>query len=222
MLIAITSERGLCGGFNRGLVGSAIELVKTINAAGQDVDLVCLGTQGKRLFAARNRELAYSAPSPSFAAPSYPDVEALVLQLLDLMDQRGCGRLLVIHNAPVHRFQHQVTNAQLFPFEWPATQPRSRVAVKPDEDTGALVTHLITERVLIGLYKAIILSATSEELARVAAMKLATDNARKRLDELTSAANQARQLAETNALLEIISGFEAASRRILGSVQPPG
>ncbi len=211
MLVAITSERGLCGNFNRSLVGSTVDLIERLKADGEEVELVCLGTQGKRLFAVHHLDLAFWSPTPSFAAPSYPDVEALVLQILDLMDQRGCSRLLVIHNAPVHRFQHEVVSSQLFPFEWSESQPRPQAAIKPAEDVSALVTHLITERVLIDLYEAIILSSTSEELARVAAMKLATDNARKRLDELSVAANQARQFAETNALLEIISGFEAAS-----------
>ena len=64
---------------------------------------------------------------------------------------------------------------------------------------------------LIDLYQAVIESAISEELARVAAMRLATENARHLLDELTLEANRARQLSETNALLEIISGFRAAS-----------
>ncbi len=214
LLLVITSERGLCGAFNQHLVSRITADLRGRRAASEEIEVACLGRQGKRLFEAAKEPLVYWSGVPSLALPSYADIEKAALEILDLMDTRRCGRLVVTHNAPRRRFQYEVTSRQLFPLD--ATQtPADRSAtppVKPPQDIERLLTHLVTERVLIDLYEAVIQSAISEELARVAAMKLATDNAQKLLEELTAEANHARQLSETSALLEIISGFEAASR----------
>ncbi len=211
--LVITSERGLCGAFNQHLVGSITADLRRRRAASEQIEVACLGRQGKRLFEAAKEPLVYWSGVPSLALPSYADIEKAALEILDLMESRHCGRLVVTHNAPRRRFQYEVTSSQLFPLDATQTPARHETPpVKPPEDVESLLTHLVTERVLIDLYEAVIQSAISEELARVAAMKLATDNARKLLEELTAEANHARQLSETSALLEIISGFEAASK----------
>jgi F-type H+-transporting ATPase subunit gamma len=71
--------------------------------------------------------------------------------------------------------------------------------------------HLISEYVLTELYSSAIESAVSEQLARVAAMRLASENARKLLDELTMQYNLARQRSITQSLLEIVTGYETRS-----------
>lgn len=213
-LVVVSSERGLCGAFNQRLVRQVRGELRRRRGAGEEVDLLCLGSQGWRLLSAAHEPVAYWSAMPSFALPAYLDVEKAALEILDLMESRRCGRLVVIHNAPLRRFQYQVTSRQLFPVEAPAAASSSavqRTDVKPARDAANLYTQLITERVLIDLYRAVIESAISEELARVAAMRLATDNAQHLLQELTLDANRARQVSETNALLEIVSGFEAAS-----------
>ncbi len=213
-LVVVSSERGLCGAFNAHLIGRVREELRRLRAAGDEVVLVCLGRQGRSLLLAAGEELAYESPMPTFALPAYLDVERVAIEVLDLMEERACGRLVVMYNRPAHQFQYEVTQRQLFPVE-PGELPEDKairpVDVKPDSDADNLFEHLVTERVLIDLYEAVIESAISEELARVAAMRLATDNARKLLEELTLDANRARQISETNALLEIISGFDAAS-----------
>jgi F-type H+-transporting ATPase subunit gamma len=214
VVTVISSERGLCGAFNQRLVRRVRTELGRRRSQGEDIALVCLGRQGQRLLEAAKEPIVHWSALPSFALPSYLDVEAAAIDILDLMEERSCGRLIVMHHTPLRRFQYQIAIRQLFPVETPAAstvRPATPVEVKPVEDLDNLFTHLVTERVLIDLYKAVIESAISEELARVAAMRLATDNARHLLSELTLDANRARQLAETNALLEIISGFQAAS-----------
>jgi ATP synthase len=78
--------------------------------------------------------------------------------------------------------------------------------VKPVEDTSALLVQLLTEQVLTDLYRMVIESAVSEQLARIAAIRLAGDNARALLDDLTTQYNVASQHAVTQSLLEIVSG----------------
>jgi F-type H+-transporting ATPase subunit gamma len=213
VLTVISSERGLCGGFNQRLVNRVDQELSQRRSAGEETVLVCLGRQGQRLLEAAKEPLAYSAPMPSFSLPAYPDVEKAAIDILDLMEERRCARLLVMHNAPRRRFQYEIVVRQLFPLE-PPSAPHKLAAlspeVKPPEDLATLFTHLVTERVLVELYQAVIESAISEELARVSAMRLAKDNAQKLLNQLTIDGYRARQITETNALLEIISGFRAA------------
>jgi F-type H+-transporting ATPase subunit gamma len=219
LLAVISSERGLCGGFNQQVVNRVRGELGRRRAGGDETVLACLGSRGRMLLEAAHEPITYHAAMPSFALPAYVDVEKTAIDLLDLMEERQCSRLLVVHNAPRHRFQYEVVIRQLFPLE-AATSASSATAapeVKPGEDVDALFTHLVTERVLIDLYRAVIESAISEELARVSAMRLATDNAEKLLDELTLDANRARQHSETNALLEIISGFRATEADIYGA-----
>ena len=214
LLIVITSERGLCGAFNEHLFRSVVSDLRRRRAASEEIEIACFGSQGKRLFEEVKEPLVYWSGMPSLAVPSYADIEKAALEILDLMESRRCGWLVVTHNAPRRRFQYEVVSSQLFPFvSVIPSVPGESPPVKPAEDAEHLLTHLVTERVLIDLYRAVIQSAISEQLARVAAMKLATDNAQKVLAQLTAEANRARQLMETSALLEIMSGFEAASKR---------
>jgi F-type H+-transporting ATPase subunit gamma len=83
------------------------------------------------------------------------------------------------------------------------------VSIKPVNDTQALVTHLLAEDLLMHLYHAVVESAMSEQLARIAAMRMAGDNARKLCDQLTRQYNLARQHTITESLLEIVSGYQA-------------
>jgi len=214
VLVVISSERGLCGGFNQRLIEHVRTELSRSRADGEEVILVCLGHRGRRLLETAGEAIVHWSSLPSFSLASYVDIEKEAIEILDLMEEQACGRLIVMYNAPLRRFQYQVVSRQLFPVEVEPRPSQKRVRpveVKPASDVEDLFTHLITEHVLIDLYQAVIESAISEELARVAAMRMATDNARDLLDELTLEANRARQVSETNALLEIMSGFRAAS-----------
>ncbi len=214
VVVVVSSERGLCGAFNQRLVEQARAELGRRRSAGEEIALVCLGRQGWRLLEAAGEPMVRWSPLPSFALPAYLDIEKTAIEVIDLMEERNFGRLVVMGNAPRRRFRYEFTSRQLFPVG-PASQPSAgppvTPAIRPASDTENLFTHLSTERVLIDLYQAVIESAISEELARVAAMRLATDNARHLLEQLTLDANRARQASQTNALLEIISGFQAAS-----------
>jgi len=101
-------------------------------------------------------------------------------------------------------------NAAPLPAALPAA-PRlaHRARIKPTGDAAALLTHLLTERVLVGLYQAVIDSAVSEQLARMYTMRLAAENARRLVDRLTLEYNMARRNAITAALLEVAAGYAA-------------
>jgi ATP synthase F1 gamma subunit len=121
---------------------------------------------------------------------------------------------MVVYNAPVRRFQFGVSIRTLLPPDITVPKrPQQRLQVKPAGDAPVLMTHLLTEYLLVELYRAVRESVISEQLARVQAMRLAGENAHKLLDELTLEYHLAQSHAVTNALLEILAGYEATARR---------
>jgi F-type H+-transporting ATPase subunit gamma len=209
-VLFVTSERGLCGPFTDRVVMQGLQHVRTLSAQGQTVVVLCLGSRGRRLLEGAGHTLLYTKPLPSLSVPTYVDIEGVALDLLDLTEKKAFGHLAVVHNAPVGRFQYGMVVQHLLPPDLTVPpRPPKRSEVKPLRDTPHLVTHLLTEHLLLGLYQTVIESAMSEQLARVSAMRLATENARHLLENLTVAYNAARAHAVTNSLLEIVAGYEA-------------
>lgn len=209
-LLLVTSERGLCGPFNHRVVSGSLQIARELSEQGKPVNFICLGSLGLRLIEARGETSLYSRPLPSFSVPTYVNVEEIALDLLDLLEQRAFRRLLVVHNAPVQRFQYGLTTKVLLPpdLTLPKARPR-RVEVKPVGDAPALATHLLTEYLLAGLYQAVMESVISEQLARIYTMRLAVEHTESLYDQLTLDYNLARRHAETTSLMEIITGYEA-------------
>jgi F-type H+-transporting ATPase subunit gamma len=179
---------------------------------GEPVRLLCLGSRGKRLLEAAGQKLLYARPLPSLSVPSYAEIETAALDLLDLVKRGEFKQLWVVHNAPVRRFQYAVSARRLLPIDMEVRAGR-RVRVKPAGDTPRLLTHLLTEELLVGLYQAVLESVTSGQLARIYTMRAATDSCRRLIDRLRSEYNAARRSAITEALMEIVAGYEASSRR---------
>jgi F-type H+-transporting ATPase subunit gamma len=213
-LLLVSSERGLCGAFNERLVEYGLARARALTGAGESVCYLCLGSRGRRLLQASGVPLLYAKALVSLSVPAYVDVQEIALDLFDLMDRKAFGRLMVIHNSPARRFQYAPVVRPLLPPELPEAGRRPISAtVIPAADTPALVTHLMTEQVLVDLFRSVIGSVISEQLARVYTMRLAADNARRLLDDLTAGCNLMRRNAITDSLLEIIAGYEATMRR---------
>ena len=208
-VLFITSERGLCGAFNNRLVAEGLGQLPHFAWHGGPVRILSLGSRGRRILEASGQELLYARPLSSVSLPSYGEIETIALDLLDLVERGAFKQLWVVHNAPVRRFQYAFTARRLLPLDMDVKGPR-RARVKPPGDTPKILTHLLTEDLLVGLYQAVLESAVSEQLARIHAMRLATDNCRRLVDRLTSEYNAARRNAITGALMEIVAGYEAA------------
>jgi F-type H+-transporting ATPase subunit gamma len=170
-----------------------------------------LGGRGQHLLEAAGHAPAYARPLPSLGIPTYVEVERIALDLLDLTEQGVISSLVVLHNAPVRRFEYGLTVRTLLPPELPAAPERQAgLPVKPATDVPNVLNHLLTERLIVQLYQAIVRSSISEQLARVQAMRLAGDNAQKVFDDLGLRYQLAERQAMTASLLEVLSGYQAA------------
>lgn len=209
-LLVIGSERGLCGPFNQRLVAFALREMRSRRERGQQIAALCAGTRARQLLEESDTRLAYFRQLPSLTVPTYADLEDITLDVLDFVEAGELGAVFAVRNKPVQRFQYEPSVTRLFPPEVaPLSEVPVRAPVHPPEDLHALFNHLVTERFLVGLFEAVLDSAISEQLARIYTMRIATENAKKMVENLSVRHNRARSNAITKALLEVVGGYAA-------------
>ena len=206
LIVVITSNRGLCGGFNSSIIKEATRMAKN-EYEGKNVSLLTIGKKG-------NDILSKSFDIYNFESALYDDLtfENAAPFAEDLMEQFSTGnfdRIDLVYNRFKNAATQIVTQEQFLPI----------VASEETDDTGAdyifepnkaeIVKGLIPKSLKMQLYKAIRDSYASEHGARMTAMHKATDNATELRDDLLLVYNKARQASITNEILEIVGGAEA-------------
>ena len=206
LIIAITSNRGLCGGFNSNVIKEVTRIAKN-KYAGKDVSIFAIGKKG-------NDILSKAHSIYKFESELYDDLtfENSAPFAEDLMDQFADGnfdQIDIVYNRFKNAATQIVTEEQFLPI----------VAAEETEDADAdyifepnkaeIVKGLIPKSLKMQLYKAIRDSYASEHGARMTAMHKATDNATELRDDLLLVYNKARQASITNEILEIVGGAEA-------------
>jgi len=210
-LLFIGSERGLCGPFNERLVAHGLRHALGLMEAGTAIRYLCLGRRGARVLEAAGVTLLYTRGLTSLSIPAYVDIQEIAMDLLDLTGSGAFGQLLTVHNALAGRFEYAPTVRSLLPPPLPPARcSPARSVVIPAGDTPVLLTHLMTEHVLVDLFRRVRESAISEQLARIYTMRLAADNARRLVDDLAARCALVRRNAITDSLLETVAGYEAA------------
>ena len=206
LIIAITSNRGLCGGFNSNVIKEVTRIAKH-KYAGKDVSIFAIGKKG-------NDILSKAHSIYKFESELYDDLtfENSAPFAEDLMDQFADGnfdQIDIVYNRFKNAATQIVTEEQFLPI----------VAAEETEDADAdyifepnkaeIVKGLIPKSLKMQLYKSIRDSYASEHGARMTAMHKATDNATELRDDLLLVYNKARQASITNEILEIVGGAEA-------------
>jgi F-type H+-transporting ATPase subunit gamma len=206
LIIAITSNRGLCGGFNSNVIKEVTRIAKN-KYAGKDVSIFAIGKKG-------NDILSKAHSIYKFESELYDDLtfENSAPFAEDLMDQFADGnfdQIDIVYNRFKNAATQIVTEEQFLPI----------VAAEETEDADAdyifepnkaeIVKGLIPKSLKMQLYKSIRDSYASEHGARMTAMHKATDNATELRDDLLLVYNKARQASITNEILEIVGGAEA-------------
>jgi F-type H+-transporting ATPase subunit gamma len=212
VVVAITSDRGLAGGFNSQLIRRVELLMRTDLADYDSVRLRLLGRKANAYFSRRDTPIASFAPGP--ASETALDVARAVANDVvgDFLDgDSPVDRIFVVYNEFKSAISQKPVARQLLPIEpaeLPAGMPRSGDFVY-EPSKQSLLEHLVPLYVQNWLFRAALESIASEFGARMSAMDSATRNAGQMIDRLTLVYNRARQAAITKELLEIIAGAEA-------------
>ncbi|SOS75975.1 ATP synthase gamma chain [Tenacibaculum piscium] len=210
LLVVITSNRGLCGGFNSSIVKRTIKAIdeKYSNVA---VDLLTIGKKGDDILSKEHTIIENR--NDIFDDLTYDNVAQVAQKIMDLYVAGSYQKIELVYN----QFKNAATQIpqleQFLPIE-PIESVEGedkKVALEYlyEPSKEAIVLELIPKSLKTQLYKAIRDSFASEHGARMTAMHKATDNATELRDELLLTYNKARQAAITNEILEIVGGAEA-------------
>ena len=207
LIIAITSNRGLCGAFNTNIIKETLRLAKE-DYAEKTVEVMGIGKKGGDI-------LSKTLPVRSRHDAVYDDLNfgnttEVALQAMDAFAKGEFDKVLVVYNQFKNAATQIVMTEQFLPIvaEQDLTQNASGDYIYEPSQT-AIVDELLPKSLKMQLFKAIRDSFASEHGARMTAMHKATDNATELRDQLKLTYNKARQAAITNEILEIVGGAEA-------------
>jgi F-type H+-transporting ATPase subunit gamma len=222
LLIVMSSDRGLCGGFNANLIRFTRNEIRRLVREGKDVKLICVGRKSRDIL---KREFASMIVDSITGLGgkkrlSFADAKGVADGILSRFDKNEFDVCTLIYNQFVSVLAQKPKAHQLIPFALPSQDPAnenkkdtdapkhtSPYEFEPEEDV--LLAELLPKNITVQLFRALLDSAAGEQAARMTAMDNATRNAGDMIGRLSIQYNRARQAFITKELIEIISGAEA-------------
>ena len=214
LVVVMTSDRGLCGGFNGSIVRGAKKFIRDLKLAGKTVKIISIGRKGadqlRRDFAGDIVANIVDVGKPRL---SFDSAEAVAQRVRDMFDAGEFDVCTLIYNKFKSAISQIVTFQQLIPFavggaaNENADAQLAQYEYEPDE--GAILADLLPRNIGMQVYRALLGNSASEQGARMTAMDNATRNAGDMINKLTITYNRTRQANITKELIEIISGAEA-------------
>lgn len=214
LVLVLTSNRGLAGGYNSNVLRTAIRHIDGLAGQGRKFQVHMVGKKGIQYFKFLGRELA-GVHMEFGDKPTYEQVAELADQL---MAQYSAGQLRTVSVAYMHFIStgsQRPEVVQLLPMEPPkkaedeAVESHRAVEWEFSPDPVSILADLLPEAVKVSLYQAFLEAVTSEQVARMVAMKAATDAAGDMIKYLSLQYNRARQTQITLELLDIVGGANA-------------
>ena len=212
LIVGITSNRGLCGGFNNNIIKRVGYLINE-EYAGQNAHLLCLGKKIKDVYKRTPNYFINSTLEPLediYSDLSFERVSAIADELMRGFTSKEYDKVVVVYNRFVNAAAQVVETEQFLPIIPTVQENQSSTGdyiFEPSKDE--IVADMIPKSLKIQLFKAIRDSFAAEHGARMTAMHKATDNAKELQKTLKLSYNKARQAAITNEILEIVGGAEA-------------
>ncbi len=207
--VVVSSDRGLCGGLNVNLFRKLVKDMAKHDAAGVEVDLGLIGKKAAGFFRSLGGKVV-TAVTDIGEEPTMEDLIGSLKVMLDAFEEGKIDRLFIISNDFVNTMTQDPTIRQLLPLE-PETDDSytHRWDYIYEPDARQLVEGLVKRFVESQVYQAVVENGACEQAAKMVAMKSATENAEKLVDELTLIYNNARQAAITQEISEIVAGAAA-------------
>jgi F-type H+-transporting ATPase subunit gamma len=212
LIMLVTSNRGLCGGFNTNITKKAIELANTKYAsqlkAGK-VDFMGIGKQGGRQLKYSNFAIV-AENNEVFDDLNFDSVSGIASEAMTAFARGDYDRIELVYNQFKNAAVQIQTTEQFLPVEMEegeASESNYDFIYEPSKEY--IIQELIPRSLKIQFYKALLDSHAAEHGARMTAMHQATDNATELINELALQYNKARQASITNEILEIVGGAEA-------------
>ncbi|PZP86206.1 MAG: F0F1 ATP synthase subunit gamma [Azospirillum brasilense] len=209
LIIAVTSDRGLAGALNGGIIRSVRKRVRELQAQGKQVRLYCVGRKGREGLAGEFRDIIVGERTDvAKKVVEYSTAESIAMEVTDLIAREGIDVVGIYYSLFKSAIAQVPTYQQLVPLVVEATTGDvAPTEYEPSEEE--ILADLLPRNLAMQVFKALLESAASEQGARMNAMESATKNAGEMIKKLTLKYNRTRQANITKELIEIISGAEA-------------
>ena len=209
VVVLITSNRGLAGGFNANLIKEAKRRIDALSAEGYTVELIGIGKKGVGFFKYIGRK--FRSERPDIGDKPTPEHAASVMdELITEFAAAKIGVVEVVQSKFISVLNSPPTTVRVLPVATPA---KAKGGMRPDyllaPDAGTLLDALLPLYVRNMLYRALVETVAAEQAARRTAMKNATDNAGDLLEALKRTYNRQRQAQITQEIAELVGGAAA-------------
>lgn len=220
LIVVVTADRGLCGGFNSNLAKSVREHVADLKRQGKDVSLICVGRKGRDLlkrFHANQIWQSFTGLTGK-SRVEFAEANKVTQYILDKFEAGEFDVCSLAYNSFESVLTQTPQMQQIIPFNLPSEEaegeekpaaegPQSPYDFEPEEEL--ILNALLPRNIGVQIYRSLLDSSAGEQAARMTAMDNATRNAGDMINNLTLQYNRARQAYITKELIEIISGAEA-------------
>ena len=208
LAVAITSNRGLCGGFNSNVIKEVSRLIET-KYVSKNVEIICIGKKGRDILSKKNNVIdSFNSVYDEF---SYENVKKIAELFMEKFSDESYDEIILVYNHAKNAATQHLTIEPYLPIEEDAEESSAQASrdyiFEPSQ--SEILNELIPKALVVQLFKAISDSIAGEHGARMTAMYKATDNASEIRDQLKLTYNKARQTAITNEILEIVGGAES-------------
>jgi F-type H+-transporting ATPase subunit gamma len=217
ILVLITADKGLCGGFNANLIKAAQDFIS--RNKDKRIELVTIGRKGRDFFR-RRASIIREYTEVTARAVRHTDAAEIAQELMNIYmaEDSTVDRVFLIYSEFRSALSQQITLKQLLPIgaesfgaegESAHSQPKVLIDYIYEQPPAEILGKLLPRYIQTQVYHALLESVASEHGARMAAMDSASKNAGEVIDSLTLNMNRVRQASITREIIEVVSGAEA-------------
>ena len=207
LIVAITSNRGLCGGFNSYIIKSVKNIIEKQNN-NTDVEILSIGKKSSEHFT-KNGYKMFSVHDEVYNELTFENISIIAETIINKFLSKEFDRVVLVYNQFKNAATQIIMNENYLPIDNSAEEKTQTADYIFEPNQNEIVKELIPKSLKTQLFKAVLDSHAAEHGARMTAMHKATDNAAELKKELTLTYNKARQAAITGEILEIVGGAEA-------------
>jgi F-type H+-transporting ATPase subunit gamma len=209
LLIVVTSDRGLCGGFNSNLCKAGDRYIKEKQDSFEQISVLTIGRKGYEFL--KSRHTVYKNFPNIISKPNYQTAAMLAREVIDGFIAGEYDQVELLYNSFRTVMSQDITFQPLLPVVPEATTAVEEAPLECiyEPSVSELLAEILPKNIEVQIFKAMLESVAGEHGARMTAMDSASKNASEMIGKLTLQYNRARQAAITTELMEIISGSES-------------
>tara|TARA_B100000886_G_scaffold167820_1_gene114779 strand:+ start:725 stop:1597 length:873 start_codon:yes stop_codon:yes gene_type:complete len=210
LCVIMTSDRGLCGGFNSNIIKKAKSFFSKISNEGKELKIITVGSKGndqlKRVY---GKKIIENISFKESKNPNYFDADKVGKKIIEKFEAAEFDVCTIFYN----QFKNVITQIpqaqQIIPLNNVEDKNSSDESYEFEPDEDEILSNLLPKNISTQIFRAMLENSASEQGSRMSAMDNATRNAGEMVDKLTIEYNRSRQAAITKELIEIISGAES-------------